>query len=144
MTAHGTGTNGGYETRDANIRFLGWIIAGLGLLTVLGMVVAWLVFRSLDTRYEAAQPPAPPLAETRPAAPPEPRLQVDPRRDLAALHEEERQALAGYGWVDREAGIARIPIERAMELLAGRGSRGEPIAPAPAAAPQQRQGRAGR
>jgi hypothetical protein len=29
--------------------------------------------------------------------------------------------LVGYGWVDREAGIVRLPIERAMELLLERG-----------------------
>jgi hypothetical protein len=34
---------------------------------------------------------------------------------------EENAALATYGWVDRDAGIVRIPIERAMELLVLRG-----------------------
>ena len=31
------------------------------------------------------------------------------------------RALQHYGWVDRKAGIARIPIEHAIELLAARG-----------------------
>jgi hypothetical protein len=141
MSGHGNNASGGYEKRDANVRFLGFVIAGLGLLTVAGMVVSWLVFRGLDARHEAAQPPAPPLAETRPAAPPEPRLQVDPRRDMEAVRREESEALRGFGWVDRDAGIARIPIERAMELLAGRGSRGEAIAPAPPAGPRPQRGR---
>ncbi len=30
-----------------------------------------------------------------------------------------RDLLEGYGWVDRDAGVARIPIERAMQLVAG-------------------------
>lgn len=141
MSAHGNKSNGGYEQRDANIRFLGFLIAGLAALTVLGMVVSWLVFRGLDARHEAAQPPAPPLAETRPAAPPEPRLQVDPRGDLAAARRQEAETLEGYGWVDRDAGIARIPIERAMEILSGRGSRGEAISAAPAAGPPAQRGR---
>jgi hypothetical protein len=144
MSGHDKKSNGGYEQRDANIRFLGFLIAGLGLLTVLGMVVSWLVFRGLDARYEAAQPPAPPLAEARPAAPPEPRLQMDPRGDLAAVRQQEAEALGGYGWVDRDAGIARIPIERAMELLAKRGSQGEVISPPPAAGPRPQRGRQGR
>ncbi len=42
---------------------------------------------------------------------------VDFRRDL--LKQEER--LNSYGWVDKEAGVARIPIERAMDLIVQRG-----------------------
>jgi hypothetical protein len=35
--------------------------------------------------------------------------------------DDERDRLSSYGWVDREAGIVRIPIDRAMDLLAERG-----------------------
>jgi hypothetical protein len=48
------------------------------------------------------------------------RLQVDPARDIAAFRAEKQQLLDSYGWVDREHGIARIPIERAMAMLATR------------------------
>jgi hypothetical protein len=34
------------------------------------------------------------------------------------LNNAQREALGGYAWVDRDAGIARIPIERAMDLAA--------------------------
>jgi hypothetical protein len=34
---------------------------------------------------------------------------------------QEVQRLNSYGWVDQQAGIARIPIDRAMALLAQRG-----------------------
>lgn len=30
---------------------------------------------------------------------------------------EQREALSNYGWVDRDAGIVEIPIDRAMELV---------------------------
>lgn len=30
---------------------------------------------------------------------------------------QEEQTLSQYGWVDKEKGIARVPIERAMELV---------------------------
>jgi hypothetical protein len=33
----------------------------------------------------------------------------------------EDKILNGYGWVDREHGVARIPIDRAIDLLAQRG-----------------------
>ncbi len=40
---------------------------------------------------------------------------------LRALRRAEDQRLHTYGWVDREAGVVRIPIERAMGLIAERG-----------------------
>ena len=52
------------------------------------------------------------------AMPPPPRLQTHAPEDLAALREEKQAALSGYAWVDRPRGVARIPIERAMALLA--------------------------
>jgi hypothetical protein len=62
-------------------------------------------------------------------APAGPSLQPLPARDLAQFRAEEDLALGSYGWVDKEKGIVRIPIERAMRLLEERGL------PAPAASP---------
>jgi len=58
--------------------------------------------------------------------PPAPQLQTHPREDLDRLHAEERERLTTYGWADRERRIARMPIERAMKLLAERGIDGWP------------------
>ena len=44
------------------------------------------------------------------------------------LHEREDLLLDHYSWIDRSKGTVRIPIERAMELIA---QRGLPVAPAP-------------
>lgn len=61
-------------------------------------------------------------APVAPAVPtPGPKLQAHPLEDLAALRAKEDSMLKGYGWVDRKAGIIRIPIERAMELTVERG-----------------------
>jgi hypothetical protein len=35
------------------------------------------------------------------------------------LPAEQRERLDGYGWVDREHGVVRIPIERAIDLVVG-------------------------
>ena len=48
-------------------------------------------------------------------------LQVASSRDMAELRASEDAQLQSYGWVDRQAGIAAIPIKRAMALLAERG-----------------------
>ena len=53
--------------------------------------------------------------------PPEPRLQTSPETDLARLLARDRQQLASVGWVDRNTGTVHIPVDRAMQILAGRG-----------------------
>ncbi|MDR3727485.1 MAG: hypothetical protein P4K86_10625 [Terracidiphilus sp.] len=64
---------------------------------------------------------------------PTPRLQTDDgNQDIADLHTREDLLLDHYSWVDRSQGKVRIPIERAMELLA---QRGLPQAPAVQKAP---------
>lgn len=52
---------------------------------------------------------------------PPPRLQISPRNDLAEMRAAEDRELTTYGWVDKEKDTVRIPIDRAMELLAQRG-----------------------
>lgn len=52
---------------------------------------------------------------------PQPRLQVVPTADLAVSKEGSEVTLHSYGWIDRRAGLAHIPIERAMQLLVERG-----------------------
>jgi hypothetical protein len=69
--------------------------------------------------------------------PPAPRLQTNPFEDRAALHADEEQQLSSYGWSDRDTGIVRIPIDRAMELISERGIPGwDQAIPAPIVPPR--------
>jgi hypothetical protein len=52
---------------------------------------------------------------------PGPNLQDNPTADMIKMRTDERVSLSTYGWVDRKGGVARIPIERAMDLLAAKG-----------------------
>ena len=52
---------------------------------------------------------------------PEPRLQVDASKELRQMRAAEDAALSSYGWVDKDAGIVKIPVDRAMEILAKKG-----------------------
>ena len=65
---------------------------------------------------------------------PTPRLQTDDgNQDVADLHAREDLLLNNYSWVSNQSqGKVRIPIERAMELIA---QRGLPVAPAVEHAP---------
>jgi hypothetical protein len=53
---------------------------------------------------------------------PEPRLQIAPRADLLNLARAQRTELSSYTWVDRDKGIARIPIDEAMRAVIARGN----------------------
>ena len=50
-----------------------------------------------------------------------PLLEVDERNQLQKFVLDQEKQLHSYGWVDQKAGVAHIPIDRAMELLAERG-----------------------
>lgn len=54
---------------------------------------------------------------------PQPRLLIKPGSSFAELRAAEDSELNSYGWVDRKSGIARIPIDRAMQMLLERGLR---------------------
>ncbi len=62
-----------------------------------------------------------PLGAGQVKNPPAPNLQTQPFKDIYVLRQGEAEKLAGYGWVDKQGGITRIPIERAMELTLQRG-----------------------
>ncbi len=109
----------GYETRDANVRDL--VLFSIGLAIV--VAAALLLMRGVFHYFAATQnlgPPASPFEDVR-TLPPQPRLQVVPRQDLQQLRSAEDDKLKGYGWVDRNTGTVRIPIDRAMDLLIQRG-----------------------
>jgi hypothetical protein len=61
--------------------------------------------------------PSPTMLERFPA----PHLQLSPHDDLVAWRAREDAELTSYAWVDRSNSIVRIPIDRAIELIAQRG-----------------------
>jgi hypothetical protein len=110
----------GHEEQDVHLRPL--IIAGVSLAALAGLslLAMWWLFDYFAARQMRLETALHPLLETR-QLPPEPRLQVSPQLDVRDLMTNERSILDSYGWVDRQAGIVRIPIERAIELLTERG-----------------------
>src|SRR5262245_52398222 len=117
-----------HETSDVNIRAI--LAAGGGLILMGAVVyfVVWLLFGYLYRREAAASAsPAYPLAVGQgDRLPPEPRLQMHPRQDLKDLRESEDVLLKSYGWVDRNQGVVRIPIDEAMRLTLQRGLASRP------------------
>jgi hypothetical protein len=54
---------------------------------------------------------------------------------LKALHEETQKDLTTYAWVDKNKGVARIPIDRAMELTVAELAQKKPAPAGPIATP---------
>lgn len=70
-----------------------------------------------------------------------PQLQADPLADLKRFQRAKGEQLTIYAWVDRSKGLIRIPIDRAMELIAARGAEayrpfGPPAEPSPIYSPE--------
>src|SRR5262249_23203695 len=54
---------------------------------------------------------------------------------LKALHEETQKQLTTYAWVDKNKGVARIPIDRAMEVIVADLAQKKPAPAGPIATP---------
>ncbi len=106
----------GHEATDVQIRSVLLFGAGLLLAGIAIHFMVWLLFLYFSAREAIRVPPEYPLASGRvEQLPPEPRLQTNPREDLKLLRMREDEILNGYAWVDKSAGIVRIPIEEAMK-----------------------------
>ncbi len=116
------GHNRDYESgvdREIDLKAIAYSGAGLALVVVLFAALMWALSVGLRSRLESADPAPPVLLEAREQEqPPEPRLQTQPEEDLRRLRRAEDAVLDGYAWVDETAGVARVPIERAMEMKA--------------------------
>lgn len=109
----------GYEKRDVNFRGA-YIFAATIAATLIVVIFA---MRGLFAYFSKAQtlgPPPTPFKTVR-ELPPAPRLQPEPKADLARVLEEQQQLLNSYGWVDESSGTVRIPIDRAMDELLRQG-----------------------
>jgi hypothetical protein len=111
-----------HEESDVNVGAI--LRYGAGLLAV-GLVVhlfLWGLLGLYERRHARTQTQVYPMAAgQQDRLPPEPRLQDTPQEDMNALRAKQNGLLKEYGWVNKEAGIARIPIEEAMRIVVERG-----------------------
>jgi len=110
----------GHEKKDADVATIVLIAVGVLLLVLLVQLTVWMTLRHLRlSRAEKEQGPA--LVNESVKQFPAPRLQIDPAVDLAKMRASDLRDLDSFAWIDQKAGVFRIPIERAMQLLAERG-----------------------
>ncbi len=114
-------SNRGHETTDASTRAVVTFAVGLFVFIAASMVLVWVTF-TYFVKHQELGPPASPFENTRKLPPPGvPVLEATPRQDYKEYREQQKETLETYGWVDRKAGVVRLPIDRAMDLLIERG-----------------------
>jgi hypothetical protein len=126
----------GFEPRDLGSRPVYGFLISLVVVGVLIYYVLWGMFHFLDAYNRKHEHGVSPMVQAEqdtrePGTPntnqkiqrefPEPRLEDNERTELAPFRYQEEQTLNSSGWVDQNAGIARIPITKAMDLIAQRG-----------------------
>jgi len=152
VSEHGEdSTTAGYEKSDVNVHGLIIFVASLAIFLVVFFVFCFGMGKVINNEIEKHDGPETKWNQTTDLKGvkgnmltpntvmeqqklsqmtqnfPSPRLQTDDgNQEIADMHAREDLLLEHYSWVDKGQGKVRIPIERAMELIA---QRGLPVAP---------------
>jgi len=134
---HGHDADAGFEHEDLSSRGVFYFMGSVGLLGVVIYFILVGMYRVLDSRDKANQGPANPMAATTGMDPqsmtyrqiqdqaqqtfPKPVLEHSEQTQYLDELRKQNEVLGSYDWVDQKNGVVRIPIERAMDLLAQRG-----------------------
>jgi len=108
-----------HEERDMNVSAVALFAVSLVVALTIVHYLAVVMFCHLASQPSSYLPPTPLVASREKSV--GPRLLVDQALDMKKLRSSEESVLNSYDWVDRDQGIVRIPIDRAIELLAQRG-----------------------
>ncbi|HVH72125.1 MAG TPA: hypothetical protein VNB49_13580 [Candidatus Dormibacteraeota bacterium] len=117
-----------FEESDIKVGTIYWYLVALGLATVAALIICVFILRfTYNLAASSDAPPPPSRAALGKDFPPEPRLQgvpgheFDPQKDLRAKLKADIEANEKLEWIDRNAGIAQIPVEDAMKIIAEKG-----------------------
>jgi hypothetical protein len=125
--------HGDFERRDIGGTGVIYFFVAIVAATLVAAFLLVCMYKFLDKRSNAEQAPVNPLVTNAPAdtrhvrtdypnsAFPEPRLEKNERTQFNDVISGEEQTLNSYGWLDEKSKTVRIPIERAMDLIAQRG-----------------------
>jgi hypothetical protein len=126
-----------FESSDIDTRTILSYLFYLALSVIAAFVVSIFIFRFMSKMAaDSDTPMAPVHRNIGPTMPPEPMLQgvpgheTDPQLDLRLKRAADEAENEKYDWTDKQAGIARIPVDEAMKIIV---SKGLPAVPAPAA-----------
>jgi hypothetical protein len=134
--------HGAFEREDLGASGVLYFLVGVAVLGLVGLLLMTGFYKFLDARAGKEQPEVSPLSTNVPTDTrnlpggyknpggykdylkdtfPAPRLEIDERTELNNDRMAEEEKLNSYGYVDDSHVAVRIPIDRAMELVAQRG-----------------------
>jgi len=128
-------TNGGrpehadvlFEATDVRSSPIFKFLTYLGITVILSFFLSLGIYEGLIKYWTSTYEAPAPMREAGPQFPPEPRMQgmpghlTDPQHDMREKVEADNKANGGLGWVDKNAGIAQIPVKDAMKLIVEKG-----------------------
>jgi hypothetical protein len=112
----------GHEQSEVDALAISKFAIGLALGVIASAFLMWFLFDEFarGAAEHTARPDLMEAANPR-KEPPEPRLQAKPGMDLAKFRAAEDELVNSYGWIDPAKGNVRIPISKAMDLVAKEG-----------------------
>ena len=112
-----------YEHTDIDVsvgyKFGLWLT--ISMLISIGIVTGAFYFFEGQSKAANIAAQKYPLAVGQHKEPPTPNLQNQPFKDIYMLRQGEAEKLGSYGWIDKDGGIARLPIDRAMDVMLEKG-----------------------
>lgn len=127
--------------REINVKAIAWSVGILVAVAIVAHVIVYgliVGFNRFDDKREPR--PSPLAAANEQPPPPMPVLQTTPEGDFKLYREDEDRILGQAQWVDPSQGRLRIPIDLAMEIVAGRGLGPEVVGGTPGATTQPQAG----
>jgi hypothetical protein len=106
---------------DVNVGYKFGLWLAVSMLISIGIVTGAYYFFEAQESAASARAQKYPLAVGQQKQPPTPNLQNQPFKDLYMVQQGEAEKLSSYGWVDKDGGIARLPIDRAIEVMLEKG-----------------------
>jgi hypothetical protein len=110
-----------HEESDINVSAIIWFVVVLMAIVLAVDAAMFGLFKVLDHMEVKNEPVTSPLALPAGQELGPPGLQTEPWVELKKFRAEQLAHLHGYGWVDQPGGVARVPIEKAKELLLKKG-----------------------
>jgi hypothetical protein len=130
------GNHGGDVDHDIDKPAIVKVGVQLVVVTVISVALMWpllKVFGKMEAKNDAPKVPMQAQRDAMAARPfPAPVLQPGPQHDMRDMRHAQDSKLASYGWVDGTKTAARVPIARAMQILAARNAGAVPATAAPA------------
>src|ERR1700733_11006133 len=116
-TVHHSPNGAGHEESEVSVRLIVVSLAFLAVATAIVFVLVVGIFRYFYASYSTEEA----TRLSQPVVPPEPRIEVAPYEQLQQLRVKEDHILNSYAYVDKQTGVVRVPIDRAIDMLAAKG-----------------------